>query len=121
MTIKTTASDSGLVAIVAARSLYTSKHPEANLKDLVIYTTTQTHSLGIKAGLVLGLECRALEVTPEDKYALRGETLKKAIEEDEARGKHPFVLGNESSIFLFHSTDYRDPQSLRSERPPLVQ
>lgn len=89
---KTTASDSGLVAIVAARSLYTSRNPNAKLEDLIIYTTTQTHSLGVKAGLVLGLECRALEVTAEDKFALRGNTLKNAIEEDEARGKHPFVL-----------------------------
>ncbi|KAI0826139.1 pyridoxal phosphate-dependent transferase [Irpex lacteus] len=90
--IQTTASDSGLVAIVAARSLYTSRNPNAKLEDLIIYTTTQTHSLGVKAGLVLGLECRALEVTAEDKFALRGNTLKNAIEEDEARGKHPFVL-----------------------------
>lgn len=60
---------------------------------MVIYTTTQTHSLGVKAGLVLGLECRALEVTEEDKFALRGETLRKALAEDAARGKHPFILG----------------------------
>lgn len=59
----------------------------------MIYTTTQTHSLGVKAGLVLGLECRALEVTAEDRFALRGETLRKALEEDRARGKHPFILG----------------------------
>lgn len=59
---------------------------------MIIYTTTQTHSLGAKAGLVLGLECRSLEVTTEDRFALRGETLNKALEDDLARGKHPFVL-----------------------------
>ena len=90
---QTTASDSALVAIVAARSRYTSQHPEAKLEDLVIYTTTQTHSLGVKAALVLGLECRSLEVTPEDRFALRGETLRSALAEDAARGKRPFVLG----------------------------
>ncbi|KAI0696521.1 pyridoxal phosphate-dependent transferase [Cytidiella melzeri] len=90
--IQTTASDSALVAIVAARSLYTSRHPGVKTEDLLIYTTTQTHSLGVKAGLVLGLECRALDVTAEDNYALRGETLRKAIEADTAHGKHPFVL-----------------------------
>ena len=60
---------------------------------MVIYTTSQTHSLGVKAALVLGLECRALDVTADDHFALRGATLRKALEEDKARGKHPFVLG----------------------------
>ncbi|KAI0342421.1 hypothetical protein BDW22DRAFT_1357765 [Trametopsis cervina] len=90
--IQTTASDSALVAIVAARSLYTSKNPTVKTEDMVIYTTTQTHSLGVKAGLVLGLQCRALDVTSEDRFALRGSTLRNALEEDKARGKHPFVL-----------------------------
>ncbi|KIP09950.1 hypothetical protein PHLGIDRAFT_28767 [Phlebiopsis gigantea 11061_1 CR5-6] len=90
--MQTTASDSALVAIVAARSRYTSQHPEAKLEDLVIYTTTQTHSLGVKAALVLGLECRSLEVKPEDRFALRGETLRRALAEDAAKGKRPFVL-----------------------------
>ena len=90
---KTTASDSALVAIVAARSFYSSNHPSVKLEDLIIYTTTQTHSLGVKAALVLGLECRALKVAVEDGFALRGATLRTALEEDKARGKHPFVLG----------------------------
>ncbi|KAI0703057.1 pyridoxal phosphate-dependent transferase [Cytidiella melzeri] len=90
--IQTSASDSALVAIVAARSLYTSRHASVKMEDLIIYTTTQTHSLGVKAGLVLGLTSRSLNVTAEDKFALRGETLRRAIEEDKARGKHPFVL-----------------------------
>ena len=90
---QTTASDSALVSIVAARSLYTSRHRDAKLEDLVIYTTTQTHSLGVKAGLVLGLRCRSLDVRAEDQYALRGDTLRAALEEDIGNGKHPFVLG----------------------------
>jgi hypothetical protein len=58
----------------------------------VLYTTTQTHSLGKKAGLVLGLRVRALQVTAEDDYALRGETLKVALKEDKGAGLHPFIL-----------------------------
>ena len=54
-------------------------NPSAKLEDLVIYTTTQTHSLGTKAGLILGLDVRALEVKAEDEYALRGSTLKEAL------------------------------------------
>lgn len=67
-------------------------HPGAKPDSLVIYTTTQTHSLGVKAGLVFGIECRALDVKAEDAYALRGATLKNALEEDQKRGKQPFIL-----------------------------
>ena len=78
---------------VAARARYLREHPDAKLEDLIIYTSTQTHSLGVKAGLVLGLEVRALEVAAEDEYALRGETVRMALAEDTARGKKPFLLG----------------------------
>ncbi len=67
-------------------------YPDVKLEDLVIYTTTQTHSLGTKAGLILGLDVRALEVKAEDEYALRGSTLQEALEADLARGKRPFVV-----------------------------
>jgi len=90
--IQTSASDSALVAVVAARAKYLRDHPDAKQDDLILYTTTQTHSLGLKAGLVLGITCRALEVQSEDKFALRGSTLKNALEEDQKRGKHPFII-----------------------------
>ncbi|KAG5645416.1 hypothetical protein DXG03_006240 [Asterophora parasitica] len=90
--IQNTASDSALIAAVAARSLYQRDHPEVALGDLVIYTTTQTHSLGLKAGLVLGLSVRVLEVKAEDDFSLRGETLQAALDEDEKLGKKPFIL-----------------------------
>ncbi|TFY55732.1 hypothetical protein EVJ58_g8061 [Rhodofomes roseus] len=50
------------------------------------------HSLDVKASLVLGLQFRILNVKPEDEYALRGEMLRAALEEDVARGKHVFFL-----------------------------
>ncbi|KAL5519895.1 hypothetical protein ACEPAG_1555 [Sanghuangporus baumii] len=90
--IQTTASDSGLVAIVAARSAYTRAHPEVDMSKLVIYTTTQTHSLGKKAALILGLRARALDVTLENVFSLRGNALQAALEEDINAGFHPFVL-----------------------------
>jgi len=62
------------------------------MENLVIYTTTQTHSLGLKAGLVLGLAVRTLEVTLEDEYSLRGKALQSALDEDEKQGKNPFIL-----------------------------
>lgn len=68
------------------------QHPDVPAEKLVLYTTTQTHSLGKKAGLILGLNVRALEVTAEDNYALRGATLKRALEEDAHVGVYPFIL-----------------------------
>lgn len=86
-----------MVAIVAARALYRRRHALTRLDDLVIYTTTQTHSLGKKAGLILGLECRSLEVNAEDDFALRGDTLRRAIDSDTENGKHPFILGRNTT------------------------
>ncbi|KAF8971067.1 pyridoxal phosphate-dependent transferase [Flammula alnicola] len=90
--IQTTASDSAMVAVVAARSLYQRDHPHAKMEDLVIYTTTQTHSLGAKAALVLGLKVRALDVKLEDQFSLRGDVLRDALEEDARIGRKPFIL-----------------------------
>jgi len=91
-TPKTTASDAVLTAVVAARSLYQRNHPDIDMEDLVIYTTTQTHSLGAKAGLILGIKVKALEVRFEDQLSLRGATLRKALEEDIGSGIHPFIM-----------------------------
>lgn len=90
--LQTTASESALVAVVAARTRYTRLHPDVPLEKLILYVTTQTHSLGLKAALILGLQCRALDVKLEDNYSLGPESLKKALEEDRASGKHPFML-----------------------------
>ncbi|KAI0044522.1 hypothetical protein FA95DRAFT_1608470 [Auriscalpium vulgare] len=107
--IQTTASDSALTAIVAARTRYLEQHPGTPLEALVIYVTTQTHSFGKKAGLVLGLRVRALEVRAEDHWALRGETLGAAVEEDHRKGLHPFILiatvGTTSSGAVDHVAD----------------
>jgi hypothetical protein len=72
------------------------------MEKLVLYTTTQTHSLGKKAGLVLGLKVRALEVTAEDDFALRGETLEMALKEDVNAGLHPFILGMLYQWIAYH-------------------
>jgi len=93
--IQTTASDSALTALVAARTRYLNAHPGTALESLVIYVTTQTHSLGVKSGLLLGLRVRALDVDASvttDNTGLTGEALRAAVEDDHARGLHPFVL-----------------------------
>jgi hypothetical protein len=62
------------------------------MEDLVIYTTSQTHSLGVKASLVLGLSVRILEVKSQDEFALRGGILQAALDDDEKQGRKPFIL-----------------------------
>lgn len=59
---------------------------------LVMYGTTQTHSIAAKAAIILGLDFRALEVTKEDGFALRGATLRAALLEDQSVGRVPFML-----------------------------
>ncbi|KIR36426.1 aromatic-L-amino-acid decarboxylase [Cryptococcus deuterogattii CA1014] len=60
-------------------------------QKLVIYGSTQTHSVGAKAAILLGLPFRAVPVTAEDQYALRGDALRAAIETDVAAGLIPFL------------------------------
>ena len=68
------------------------QYPDIPTEKLLIYTTTQTHSLGKKTGAVLGLKVRVLDVTSQDKFALRGCTLAQELETDKAAGLHPFIL-----------------------------
>ena len=98
---QTTASDSGLTAIVAARTRYVNEHPGTTLESLIIYVTTQTHSFGKKAAMILGLRVRALDVDKTvaiDNTGLTGDCLITAVREDHAQGLHPFVLGECSSL-----------------------
>lgn len=59
---------------------------------LVMYGTTQTHSIAAKAALILGLDFRALPVSAESNYSLSASTLRSAIKSDEALGRVPFML-----------------------------
>ena len=114
---KTTASDAVLTAVVAARSLYWRNRPEVGMEDLIIYTTTQTHSLGAKAGIVFGLKVKALEVRFEDKLSLRGATLRNALEEDISNGMHPFIMSKYLMPLKLHTGTLT---SLYFQLPPLA-
>jgi aromatic-L-amino-acid decarboxylase len=86
------ASEACLTACIAARSRVIRLFPNTKAEDLVIYGTTQTHSVGAKAALILGLEFRAIETKAEDLWGLRGATLEVALEEGKKEGKVPFIL-----------------------------
>lgn len=99
--IQGSASESALVATIAARErcirLILAKKDNRMTREeitskLIMYGSTQTHSLGAKAGLLLGIPFRALETTAEDNWALTGATVKKAFEHDAQKGFIPFML-----------------------------
>lgn len=110
--IQTTASDSALTAVVVARTRYVNEHPGTTMESLVIYVTTQTHSFGKKAAMILGLRVRALDVdktVAADNTGLTGDGLIAAVKEDRDLGLHPFVLiatvGTTSSGAIDHVAD----------------
>lgn len=86
-----------MVSIVAARERYLSLYPEVLVEELVIYVTTQTHSLGSKSGRILGLPVHAIDVRAEDNFSLRGQDLRETLERDRAEGRHPFVISERRS------------------------
>ncbi|KAJ3838901.1 hypothetical protein F5878DRAFT_641590, partial [Lentinula raphanica] len=49
-----TASEAVLMVIIATRSADKASYPDTKLEDMRIYTTTQTHSLGLKAVATIG-------------------------------------------------------------------
>ncbi|GAA6072437.1 aromatic-L-amino-acid decarboxylase, partial [Tachysurus ichikawai] len=92
------ASESSLVALLAARSRMVKRvqvdHPEWTevhiMSKLIAYTSDQAHSSVEKAGLIGVVEMKKLPT--DSKFAVRGETLRKVIEEDKAAGLIPFYF-----------------------------
>ncbi|KAM0753813.1 PLP-dependent transferase [Meredithblackwellia eburnea MCA 4105] len=86
------ASESCFTAVIAARERALRLAPDTKHENLVLYGTTQTHSLGAKAALILGLKFKAIETRAEDMWGLRGSDLKETLDEDIANGLVPFCL-----------------------------
>nr|CAD7572557.1 unnamed protein product [Timema californicum] len=105
--IQGSASECILVSMLAARNQavqYLKKDvPDAEdssfLPLLVAYCSTESHSCVEKAAMISLVKLRILE--PDENCSLRGDTLLKAMEEDEAKGLFPFfvstTLGTTSS------------------------
>ncbi|KAF8344240.1 pyridoxal phosphate-dependent transferase [Cantharellus anzutake] len=91
-TIQNTASESVLVAIIAARERFLSAHPDVPSEDLLVYLSTQTHSLGVKGAKILGLNYRLINVDARSAWGVRGEMFRMAYEEDQRKGKWPFIF-----------------------------
>lgn len=83
-----------MAAVVGARSSYQKDHPGIQTENMIIYTTTQTHSLAAKAGLIFGIKVRKIEVNLEHQLSLRGDVLRKTLDKDIRKELHPFILGD---------------------------
>ena len=98
--IQATASDSALLACIAARIRFQTAHPDVPMEKLVLYISSQTHSLGVKTAVLLGLQCRTLPVLAQDDYSLRGSTFRVAYQEDRAAGLWPFCLSEHLDFIM---------------------
>ncbi|XP_061414412.1 histidine decarboxylase-like isoform X3 [Lethenteron reissneri] len=98
--MQTTVSESNLLALLAARTRALARlrgdarvdvGQDALLNArLVAYTSDQAHSSVLKASLVSLVRLRSLPTDLE--FSLRGETLRRAVEEDQAQGLVPFFV-----------------------------
>lgn len=96
--IQSSASECVLVSMLAARNQaikYLKRNNQHKddiffLPRLVAYCSRETHSCVEKAAMILLVKLRILD--PDDNGSLRGDTLKKAMKEDEAMGLVPFFV-----------------------------
>ena len=93
--IQDSASSSSLCAILAARERATGfrSNEYGCREELAAYTSTQAHSSIEKDIKVAGIGSRNLRLIDVDaNFAMRPESLEKAIEEDKRMGKRPFIV-----------------------------
>jgi len=93
--IQDSASSSSLCAILAARERATGfrSNEYGCREELVAYTSTQAHSSVEKDIKVAGIGSRNLRLIEVDaNFAMRPESLEKAIAEDKRTGKLPFLV-----------------------------
>lgn len=89
--IQGSASESAIVALLAARHKKLQQFEDPNAATrLVVYTSQQSHSSVEKGIRLVNAQARLLETDSD--FSLRGETLRKAIEEDKDKGLIPFAV-----------------------------
>lgn len=96
--IQDTASTATLVALICARER-TTRHAAArgglqsSERPLVVYASSQSHSSVEKAALLAGFGRDNLAfVAVDDRYGMSAEALRRAVAEDEARGRTPCAI-----------------------------
>jgi aromatic-L-amino-acid decarboxylase len=91
-----TASTSTLVALAAAREatgLNVRTEGLSGKPQLILYCSEEAHSSVDKAGLVLGIGMNGIRRIPsDDRYRMRVDLLREAIERDRAENRKPFAV-----------------------------
>jgi aromatic-L-amino-acid decarboxylase len=96
--IQGTASESALIAMLAARARALWADPAPDPDSLTLYTSTQAHSSIIKAAMIAGLarspddRRRVRLIGTDAAYAMDPATLRDAIASDLAAGLRPFYI-----------------------------
>jgi len=94
--IQGTASESTLVALLAARKRAMQKSPTAS--GLTLYASTQAHSSVIKSAMIAGLASGPEDrsnvrlIGTDQNHAMRADLLKRALSEDVGAGRTPFFV-----------------------------
>ncbi|RIB14602.1 tyrosine decarboxylase 1-like protein [Gigaspora rosea] len=117
--IQGTASEATLVALIAARQRVIDKYKAEGLTEeqlhvissrLIAYGSTQTHSCLKKSTMIANVRFRALST--DEKFSLRGDTIKREIEKDISQGLIPCFLngtiGTTSSAAVDHISELAD-------------
>ena len=108
--IQGSCSESTLIALLAAKHRKIEKigkHSEEDIESkLVAYTSRQAHSSVEKGIRIVRAKMRILET--DSNFRLRGDTLRKAVDEDKAKGLIPFFIGGSfgtTSVCSFDDVD----------------
>ncbi len=103
--IQDTASTATLTAMVAAREQMTNDELRVTNEELRAYCSTQTHSSMVKAAGVAGVgRANVRTIAVDERFAMRPDALRAAIEADLAAGLRPFfvvaTVGSTSSLAM---------------------
>ncbi|KAK7098903.1 aromatic-L-amino-acid decarboxylase-like [Littorina saxatilis] len=96
--IQSTASETVFLCVLAARNRMVARMKETDqdmndhsvISRFVCYSSDQANSSVHRSGLLAEVRMRKLQ--SDDNFSLRGETLRKAIKEDKAKGLIPFFV-----------------------------
>ncbi|KAI9206318.1 pyridoxal phosphate-dependent transferase [Polychytrium aggregatum] len=88
--IQGSASEAVVVAMLAAKKRAMLRSEGLDERKLVAYVSSQSHSCGLKASMIIGVQCKVLDVDAD--FALSGAIVRAQIEEDLKAGLVPFFI-----------------------------
>ncbi|KAA0702958.1 Aromatic-L-amino-acid decarboxylase [Triplophysa tibetana] len=110
--IQGSASEATLIALLAARSkvikLIKADQPDRSETDimskLIAYSSDQAHSSVERAGLIAGVKMK--KISSDSKFAVRGDALQRALQEDRRAGLIPVYVRRAENIWMHIDAAY---------------